>query len=141
MPSIPKFLMGATKYQYHGSGFGYECTGGWLTGDADIVHAYSAPLGEPLGPANETKGCSAEPRCCAKNSSCSPDCHTAGEWCVRSRVFSSGTTAFVNYSSGATCMIWADGKNYSTNGRHGDSGCQEAASFVFSRATDVNLIV
>jgi len=72
MPSIARFLMAATKYQYHGSGFGYECsTGGWLTQDPDINHAYTAPLGEPTGPAVETAGCAKEPRCCAKNATCS----------------------------------------------------------------------
>merc|ERR1711907_198916 len=83
MPSIPKFLMAATKYQYHGSGFGYECTGGWLPEDADIMHAYAAPLGEPMGPAVESPGCAKEPRCCAQNVTCSFTCHQPSEHCVR----------------------------------------------------------
>jgi len=125
MPSIPKFLMAAEKYQYHGSGFGYECTGGWLPGDADIQHAYSAPLGAPTGPAVESRGCATEPRCCAKSPTCSPSCHQPGDYCVRTRTFATGTKAFVNYTSGATCMMWSDGKNFSTKGRQGDDGCDD----------------
>lgn len=133
MPSIPKFLMAAGSYMYHGSGFGYECASdGWLTGDPDVLHAYSAPLGAPLGPANETKGCAEEPKCCAKNVTCSGSCHKPGDFCARSRRFAAGTVTFVNYSSTATCMIWADGRNYSTPGRHKEDGCAQAGQFLTS---------
>lgn len=133
MSSIAKFLMAATKYQYHGSGFGYECTDGWLPGDPDIRHAYSAPLGEPLGPANESQGCAQEPRCCAKNVTCSSGCHKPGQFCVRTRAFATGTKAFVNYSFGATCMMWSDGKTYSTRGKGGDDGCERARSWLLGQ--------
>eukprot|EP00947_MAST-08B_sp_MAST-8B-sp1_P005161 g5161.t1 len=130
MPSIARFMMAVTKYQYHGSGFGYECDGsGWLSTDPDVEHAFSAPLGEPLGPANETAGCAPEPKCCAKNATCSPGCHQAGAFCARTRRFASGTKAYANYTSGATCVSWSDGQNYTTKGRHGDDGCAQAAGF------------
>ena len=131
--SIPSFLMAASDYQYLGTGFGYECASdGWLTSDSKIQHAFSAPLGKPLGKANESKWCAPTPSCCKKNSTCSPACSPpAGASCVRSRVFESGTRAWLNYSSGATCMIWSDGVNTSTPGRHGDDGCASAASWIF----------
>merc|ERR1712072_359491 len=100
---------------------------GWLSSDPDVLHAYSTPLGAPLGVANETGGaCDPEPRCCANDATCSSGCHKPGATCTRTRVFASGTKAFVNYTSGATCMFWSDGKNYSTKGRHGDDGCAQA---------------
>lgn len=133
LQSIPKFLMAASKYQYLGTGFGYECSSdGWLTSDSKIRHAFSAPLGAPFGKANASKWCAPTPQCCKKNSSCSPACTPpAGSACVRSRVFASGTKAWVNYSSGATCMIWSDGVNTSTPGRHKEDGCASAASWEF----------
>ena len=44
--SVPHFLMAAEAYMYHGSGFGYNCaSGGWISTDAAVTQAYSAPLG------------------------------------------------------------------------------------------------
>lgn len=138
LKSVPKFLMAASKYQYLGSGFGYECSsGGWLTTDPDVEHAFSAPLGPPVGPANATPGCKPKPTCCKRKPSCSPECSMPGSPCVRTRVFASGTKAFVNYSGGQTCMIWSDGKNTSTpsqthgRGQKPVDGCASAASWPF----------
>lgn len=133
LQSIPKFLMAAYSYQYLGTGFGYECgSDGWLTGDTKIQHAFSAPLGDPLGPANSSEWCATTPSCCKKDPNCSPKCvPPPGASCVRSRVFSTGTKAWVNYSSGATCMIWSDGVNTSTPGTHKEDGCTSAASWSF----------
>ena len=138
LKSVPQFLMAASKYQYLGSGFGYECSsGGWLTTDPDIEHAFSAPLGAPLGPANATPGCKPKPTCCKRKPSCSPECSAPGSPCVRTRVFASGTKAFVNYTGGQTCMMWSDGKNTSTPGRSRGrgqkpvDGCASAAGWAF----------
>jgi hypothetical protein len=128
--AIPQFLMATAKYQYLGTGGGYECSSdGWLTTDPTIQHAFSAPLGAPLGPANSSKWCALAPPCCKKNISCSWACSKpSGATCVRSRTFSSGTRAWVNYTSGATCMTWADGVNTSTPGRNKEDGCFQAAA-------------
>ena len=51
---------------------------------------------------------------------------------VRSRAFASGTKAFANYTSGATCMIWANGVNVSTLGRDKEvDGCESASDWAF----------
>ena len=129
LPAIPKFLMAASKYQYLGTGFGYECSsGGWLTTNSKIQHAFSAPLGEPLHPVNSSKWCADAPSCCKKNATCSWKCtKPPGAYCVRSRTFASGTKAWVNYTSGATCMMWSDGVNTSTPGRAKEDGCAGVA--------------
>ena len=41
--------MNAQEYMYHGSGFGYSCTDGWLNASPDINQSYSAPLEEAEG--------------------------------------------------------------------------------------------
>jgi hypothetical protein len=131
--SIPRFLMAASKYQYLGTGFGYECSAdGWLTTNNKIQHAFKAPLGEPLHVANSSKWCVNPPPCCKKNVSCSWACtRPLGAYCVRSREFASGTKAWVNYTSGATCMLWSDGVNISTPGNHKEDGCASAAAWSF----------
>jgi hypothetical protein len=121
--SVPRFLMSAEKYMYHGSGFGYSCDDGWLSTDPAVLTSYSAPLGPPLGPAKESAGCCDKKRC--------PDI-APGTPCVRSRVFESGTKAFVNYTGGESCMIWSNGLNISTPGRDKEvDGCTAASSWKF----------
>ena len=129
--SVPQFLMAAAAYQYLGTGFAYECEGsGWLTADPKIQHAFSAPLGAPLGDAVASRWCTAPPACCKSNATCSWACEPPpGATCVRGRAFASGTRAFVNYTSSATCMLWADGVNVSTPGRAGEDGCEAAAAW------------
>ena len=115
--------MNAQEYMYHGSGFGYSCTDGWLNASPDINQSYSAPLGAPVGPPKESAGC-----CDKRNCPGLPK----GVACVRSRVFASGTKAFANYTSGATCMIWANGVNVSTPGRDKEvDGCESASDWAF----------
>eukprot|EP00729_Bicosta_minor_P018693 gene18693-1910_t len=46
--SITGFLLGTLRYQYHGAGFDYECTGGgWHGRGQEVEYAYSALLGAP----------------------------------------------------------------------------------------------
>lgn len=117
LESIIGFLVAAEKYQYHGSGFGYECgKDGWARRSDVVEHAYSAPLGEPLAPAAETDGCR------------SPE---AGSYCVRTRQFATGTKVYKNYTSSAACLLWADGKNVSIKGRWGSDGCDESAAWIW----------
>ena len=134
--AVPLFLMAAEAYQYLGSGFGYECTGsGWLTTDARVQHAFGAPLGAPLAPANESRWCAPAPPCCKTDVTCSAACAPPpGAACVRARAFASGTRAWANYSSGATCMLWADGVNASTPGRDHSDGCAAAAAWFAAAA-------
>ena len=129
--SVAQFLMAASDYQYHGSGFGYECgQDGWLSRSDDVERMYSAPLGAPLGPAAETGGaCGKEQGFCAKNATCDPSCHAPGDYCVRTRAFATGTTAYVTYTGGGGCIRWSDGTNTSYPNHLGVQGCDEAAAF------------
>ena len=41
LASVPHFLMNAQEYMYHGSGFDYSCTDGWLNASPDVIQSYS----------------------------------------------------------------------------------------------------
>lgn len=102
--SITGFLLGATRYQYHGAGFDYDCPGGgWLGRGKEVEHAYGAPLGAPLGDAVATGA-------------------------VMTRKFATGTKVFLNstakYSQG--CLVWSDGHSTETGGA---GGCAQAAAW------------
>lgn len=130
LDSLARFLVAAEPYQYHGAGFGYECgSGGWLERSDAVEHAYAAPLGAPLAAAAETKGCAVEKKCCAKDPTCDKSCRAPGEHCIRTRAFSEGTSVFVNYTSSASCIAWADGRNTSNAGKKGVDGCAQAAAY------------
>lgn len=130
LKSMAQFLIAASDYQYHGSGFGYECgADGWLARSDAVERAYAAPLGAPRGDANETAGCAPEKGCCARNATCDPSCHAPGEYCVRDRAFATGTRVFVNYTAGGGCVLWSDGTNTSYLDDRGVDGCVEAGAW------------
>ncbi|KAH8097596.1 voltage-gated potassium channel [Aureococcus anophagefferens] len=48
LKSMAQFLIAASDYQYHGSGFGYECgADGWLARSDAVERAYAAPSARP----------------------------------------------------------------------------------------------
>ena len=98
--SITSFLLGASRYQYHGAGFDYDCSGGgWLGRGKEVEHAYAAPLGAPLGDAVTTGG-------------------------VMTRKFATGTKVFLNASHG--CLLWSDGVHTETGDK---GGCAQASEW------------
>ena len=105
LKSITGFLLGTTRYQYHGAGFDYDCSGGgWLGRGKEVEHAYGAPLGAPLGDALSSSGS------------------------IMTRKFATGTKVFLNstnkYSQG--CLMWSDGVNTETGVA---GGCAQAATW------------
>ena len=102
--SITGFLLGTSRYQYHGAGFDYDCTGGgWLHRGEEVEHAYGAPLGAPLGDAVQAGG-------------------------VMTRKFATGTKVFLNGTMKGTqgCLMWSDGVNTETGNK---GGCAQAESW------------
>ena len=119
--SVSNFLISVDRYQYLGSGFAYGCDDGWLSADPVVAHSFSAPLGEPVGPADSSPGC-------PKGKSPAPK----GSVCVRTRRFATGTKVLVNYTAGTSCLVWSDGKNMSTSrDREGPDGCALASDYAW----------